>query len=190
MPPPSERPGALRRRLDQVPLRWRRVVLLALVTGYLGAAYVVLVGLHDLIDDGPVDWTAPLPSLLGGFVGTAGVVCLMRRPPQDALSRGRLDRALRDGRLPDDADPELWALVLGDELADLAGKRTAGLATMVLLIACPLGMALVVDPAWVRMSLTAGVLAVGGLLLWAGRRQAARLRRLLDQLPSGVPPAR
>jgi hypothetical protein len=58
-------------------------------------------------------------------------VCLQRRSLGATLTRGQLDRALRDGRLPEDADAELWALVLGDELADLRASLTAGLATMV-----------------------------------------------------------
>jgi hypothetical protein len=121
-----------------------------------------LVLLHWLVDDGPVNWTAPLPGLLGGFIGTAGVVCLQRRSLGATLTRGQLDRALRDGRLPEDADAELWALVLGDELADLRASLTAGLATMVVLAASATGLALIVDPAWAGMSLTAVVLAVGG----------------------------
>ena len=189
MPAPWERPGALRRRLDRVPLRWRRVVLLGVVTGFLGAGYLGVVLLHWLVDDDPVDWTAPLPGLLGGFIGTAGVVCLQRRSLGATLTRGQPDRALRDGRLPEDADAELWALVLGDELADLRASLTAGLATMVVLAGSATGPALVVDPARAGMSLTAVVLAVGGLLCWMGRRRERRIRRLLEQVATEVPPA-
>jgi hypothetical protein len=39
------------------------------------------------------------------------------------------------------------------------------------------------------MSLTAVVLAVGGLLCWTGRRRERRIRRLLDRTTTEVPPA-
>lgn len=81
------------------------------------------------------------------------------------------------------------ALVLGDEVADLGGRRTAGPAAVVLLIVCTLGPVLWVDPAWIGVSLTAGLLVVGGLLLWAARRRERRIQRLLDQVASEVPSA-
>ena len=189
VPTPPDRPGTVRPRLDGVPLRWRRAVLLGVLIALLAAAYLALVGLHRMLFGGPVDWTAPLPGMVGGVIGTAAVVCLQRRPLGATLTRAELDRALRDGRLPEDADPELWALVLGDELADLRGRQTAGLATVVVLAGSAVGLALVVDPPWVGMALTAGLLVLGGLLLQATRRRERRIRRLLDRMTSEAPSA-
>lgn len=188
-PPGPGRAGALRRRLDRVPLRWRRVVLLGVLTGYLAAAHVVMLWLFSLVEDDPVAWTAPLPGLVGGFLGSAAVVSLWRRPIRGAVTHDRLEGALRDGRLPEDAEPEPWALVLGDELADLRARRTAGVATMVLLAACSAGLTLVVDPAWIGVLLSAAALACAAWARWAGLRRERRIRRLLDQVSGPVPPA-
>ncbi|MGY1680373.1 hypothetical protein [Geodermatophilus sp. SYSU D01176] len=127
--------------------------------------------------------------MVGSVIGTAAVVCLQRRPLGATLTRGELDRALGDGRLPEDADPELRALVLGDELADLRARLPAGLVTVVVLAGAAVGLALVVDPPRVGVAPTAGLLVLGGLLRAATRRRERRIRRLLDRMTGEVPPA-
>jgi hypothetical protein len=66
-----------------------------------------------LIDDDPVDWTGPLPGLLGGFGGAYLAVRLQRRALGGRERMRTYEQALRAGRLPDGADPALWHPLLG-----------------------------------------------------------------------------
>src|SRR5687768_7956422 len=98
--PPSERPGTLRRRLDRVPLRGRRVVLLGVVTGFLGAGSWGSCCCTDWSTT--ARWTGQrLYRACSAASSGRGVVCLQRRSLGATLTRGQLDRALRDGRLPE-----------------------------------------------------------------------------------------
>ena len=60
---------------------------------------------------------------------------------------------------------------------------------MVLLVVCTFGPVLWADPAWIGVSPTAELPAVGGLLLRAARRRERWIQRLLDQVASEVPSA-
>ncbi len=109
------------------------------------------------------------------------------------------------GRLPTGADAAVWRTLLQRELraqrrgrrvrrpaiGALAGWVTVVLleATLVLLVACAAGLALVIDRAWVGVVLAVAVLAIGGRLGQGGRRRERQVRRLLDRVPIQVPPA-
>ncbi|WNV73930.1 hypothetical protein [Geodermatophilus sp. DSM 44513] len=183
-PSPDRPTGRPRSLLTRVPLRWRRLALLGALTGSSLVGYATVLVLFALVRADPVSWTDGLPTLLGSFVGSAAVVWGKRRPISGTVTRGGLEDAVRRGRLPADADAGLWLRVLRGELDDLRARRTAGVATAVLLLACGLGLALAADPAWAGLLVAAGALACAGGVAWAGRHRERRIRRLLDRPPA------
>ncbi|SDN84211.1 hypothetical protein [Geodermatophilus sp. DSM 45219] len=193
MPPSPDRGpvAAVRRRLDRLPPRRRRVVVRLSAVALLAAAYLLNVWLLRLVGDDPVDWIQPVPGLLAGFLGGYLGVRLQRRRLGGRQRMREYDRAMRTGRLPDDADPAVWRPLLERELhTQQRGMRVISR-----------GVSLVFAVAWVLVAVLNDIDAVWWLvaavaialfalwLHWLAGRQAGRIRRLLDRPPTGVPPA-
>ena len=158
----------------------------------LTAGYLLDVWLLRLVGDDPVDWIQPVPGLVGGFLGGHLGVRLQRRRLGGRERMREYDRALRAGRLPDDADPAVSRPLLERELCtQQRGTRVTTWGVGLLLGVAWALVAVLHDLDPVRWLVAAAVILLFAVWLrWLGGRQAARLRRLLDQLPSGVPPAR
>jgi hypothetical protein len=92
--------------------------------------------------------------------------------------------ALKKGRLPDDADPEVWrALLKGEKRVHDRARRLAQ-GSIGLVVAAWLVVALVYDfgpLGWVLV-LLGGALA-WGLMHWGAERQGRRIDRLREQVP-------
>jgi hypothetical protein len=178
---PGERLRGLPGRVGALPTRRRRLVLLALVAGYVAVFYAVLVLVQRLIGDDPVDWWQPLGPIVGSLVGTSLVTWWQRRQLGGRERVDQLQAALRSRRLPEDADPAVWRPLLEGQRRTQQG---AVLATQFLLVVLGLAVLLLAD-------VSTGFL-LGGLVLlvlatlltgWWGRR----MRRGLDELIAGLP---
>jgi hypothetical protein len=173
--------SAFRRWLDGLPTAVRWLLGAVLVVAYYGLALVVL----NWAVDGPVDWSSPMPGLLGGFGGAFGGLWLQRRRVGGRQRLREYTRALKSGRLPPDADPSEWRSLLARE--DRGRRRAAILSYAILGLAAVLWVVLTVRRAgwqgWAGWAFPAVFVAFAGLLAWAGRRHQRRLERLVAQLP-------
>lgn len=186
MPPSPDRGPvtALHRCLDRLPRRRRRVVVL-LLAGLLGVTHLVTVWVLWLVGDDPVDWIQPLPGVLGAFTGSYIGMRIQRRRLGGGERMRQYGRAVRTGRLPDDADPAVWRPVLERELR--AQKRAMRVSTGGVVLLSAVAWVLVavlhdVGPVWWLVAAAVLVL-FAAWLRWLGRRQAARIRWLLDRTP-------
>jgi hypothetical protein len=147
----------------------------------VAVAYLVLLLVLRLID-GEVNWVEPLGPVGIGLV--AGVVSewWQRRRVGAQLLPG-LTRAVRTGRLPEDADPELWRPLLQQELA--AGRRLVVTLVLLLggLVAVVLVLTAVLTAPWTPVLVAITLIALVGLVLWwAQRRRERRIDALLEQV--------
>jgi uncharacterized membrane protein YfcA len=190
--PPSPDRGpvsALHRRLDRLPPRRRRAVVLLLLGALLAAVYLLTVWAQCLVGDDPVDWIQPLPGMLAAFTGSYVGMRVQRRRLGGGERMRQYDRAVRTGRLPDDADPAVWRPLLERELR--VQQRAMRVSTGGVVLLCAVAWVLVavlydVGPVWWLVAAVVLVL-VAAWLRWLGRRQAARIRRLLDRTPDTAP---
>lgn len=193
MPPSTDRGpvAALRHRLDRLPRRRRRAVALLLLATLLASVYLPTVWAQAVIGDDPVDWIRPVPGLLGGFLGGYLGVRLQRRRLGGRERMREYDRAMRTGRLPDDVDPAVWRPLLERELhTQQRGMRvtTCGVSLVFAVAWVLVAVLHDIDPVWWLVA-AAAIALFAVWLRWLAGRQAARIRRLLDRLPTGVPPA-
>jgi hypothetical protein len=177
--------GALRGWLAGLSPWTRRMVIGGMVVSLLGAWYLIVVVVTAALSDRERDWGAPVGPIVGSFLGVSLVLWLQRRRLGSRQRVREYRRALKKGRLPDDADPEVWRVLLAREkrVHDRASRRAQvfiGLGVVAWLVIAalydygPLGWALV---------LLGGALA-WGLMQWAGQRQGRRIGRLREQFPS------
>ncbi|MGY1750952.1 hypothetical protein [Modestobacter sp. SYSU DS0511] len=168
--------------------RRRRWVVAGILLATYGAVYLALVGAFTLVNGGQVDWGGPLGGTVGGAAG-ASVVLWWQSRRMGGLDRlGQLQRAAKQGRLPDDADPAVWRPLLTRELRSMRRARRWVLASFLALSLVLLAV-LLVDGAVRTSYLAAGVLVIGAVVLllgWLSRREQRKLERLLDQLPEPV----
>ena len=132
-----------------------------------------------------------MPGLLGGFLGGYLGMRLQRRRLGGRTRMREHDRALRTGRLPDDADPAVWRPLLEREpCTQQRGTRVTTWGVGLLFAVAWVLVAVLHDmgPLWCLVA--AAVIALfAAWLRRLGGRQAARIRRLLDRITTGVPPA-
>ena len=192
MPPSPDRGPvtAPDHRLDRLPRRRRRLVALLLLAALLAVVYPLTVWAQTLVGDDPVDWVQPVPAMLASFAGGYVGMRIQRRRLGGADRLREYDRALRAGRLPDDADPAVWEPLLERELRVQQRAMRLSYGVVVLLAAMWVLIAVLydIDPAWWLVA--AAVLVLFAVFLrWVGHRQARRIRRLLDRMTSEVPSA-
>ncbi len=177
--PRSER---IRGRVERLPAGQRRTVVLGSVVLLLGAAYLgtVLVA-AALLEEDP-DWLRPIPGLAGSFAGAFLAVRWQRRRLGGASRLREFTRALRTGRLPDDADPAVWRELLQRERL---AQRRVHVCVLVLVGLFATGWAVIAAlltfDAVAAVS-TGLVVAVAALVWVLGARHSARIDRLAAQL--------
>jgi len=161
-----------------------------LAGGLLAAAYLVTVWLLALVGDDPVDWLRPLPNLQMAFAGGYVGMRIQRRRLGGAVRMREYDRALRTGRLPEGADRGVWRPLLEREQGRQR-QATVAFALVVGVLGLCWGLVAGLSDGGARgwLSAVLGLVLFGAFLRWAGDRQTRRIRRLLDQTPSGMPPA-
>jgi hypothetical protein len=174
---------AFRRWIERLPrpVRWGLIAVLLLCW------YVVVLAALTWIHDEPVDWTEPLPGVLGGFGGASLGLWWQSRRFGGRQRLREYTSALKSGRLPSDADASEWRSVLDRE--ERAGRRTAvfAYAFFGLLAAVFLALGVVRSsgrPGWPLLAGLALFLAVGGTVGWAVGLQRRRIKRLRTQLPN------
>jgi hypothetical protein len=161
--------------------RRRRVAAVVLVLYFPVAWVVIVLGSAWLFDEDP-DWTKPIIPLVGGVLG-ATVIPWWQRRRVGALLLPQLNRAVRTGTLPNDADPGVWrSMLLQEKRAWRRYDRVVraallGIAAVVLV----LGLVLHADttPLLIGVAVIAGI---AGVPSWATRRRERRIDGLLDQL--------
>ena len=144
-----------------------------------------------LVGDEPVDWFRPLPNLLVAFAVGYLSMRIQRRRLGGADRLRAYERAVRTGRLPDDADAAVWRPLLERELRVQQRASTYSTGGLGLLLAVAWVLIAVlydVDLVWWLVACTS-IALFAAWLRWLGRRQTRRIRRLLGRLPDAVPPA-
>ncbi|MGY1858296.1 hypothetical protein [Modestobacter sp. SYSU DS0290] len=178
----SDRVGNWLRAMSRRRRRW--VVAGLALAGY-GAVYLAVVGALTLVRGGAADWGGPLGGTIGGAAGASAAIWWQSRRMGGLDRLNQLQRAAKQGRLPDDADPAVWRPLLTRELQSmrrawvwlLAGS--AALSSVLLIV-------LLVDSTGRTGYLVVGVLLIGAVVLllsWLSRRERRKLERLLAQLP-------
>lgn len=141
--------------------------------------------------DGPVTWTRGLGGFLGVLAGSLTVTWVQRRRLGGREREEQYARALRSGRLPEDADPAVWRPLLERELR----SRRRALVSVVPVTGLFAGAAvLLLGDAFGTGALGLALVAVGGVLVvvvmfGVVRAQVPRVERLLDQVPDPGAPA-
>lgn len=180
----AARGDGVRRWLAGLPAGVRRLVVVVVVVFLYGPLYLVAVLVLAWVNGRSPDWTEPIGSMVGATLGVA-IGTWMRRRRMGSCKRVReFTVALRTRRLPDDADPAVWAPLLTGERRALRRSQAITLPLLALL--------------FTGAAISAGVLGLGGAgasamvlvgfalvaVLWlVSRRSAARLDHLADQLP-------
>ena len=168
--------------------RWRRLALAVLA---VAALYVLAQLLLAAAFDGPVTWTRGMGAFIGGLTGSLTVTWLQRRRLGGREQEEQYARALRSGRLPEDADPAVWRPLLERELR----SRRRALVSVVPVTGVFAGAAgLLLAGPFDAGALGLVLAAVGGVLVVAAmsgvvRAQVPRVERLLDQVSDPGTPA-
>jgi hypothetical protein len=176
-----------RRRVRDWPEGRRRWV--AAVELVVGSAllYLALVGVLTLIDGGPPDWTAPVGPFLAAAVGGCLATWRRQRRMGGADRVRQYERAVKAGRLPDDADPAVWRPLLARQHRVVRGSLTVALALGGALVVVLLLLERGSDGHGVGLAVAAALVLGLVALWWTARRQFRRLDRLADQLPGTDP---
>ncbi len=98
---------------------------------------------------------------------------------------GEYERALKRGRLPDDADPAEWGPLLRRAQRFQRGARPLAVGVTALSAVVVVASMLWVDLGWRMASAAAAVGAVAVAVVWVSSgRQSARIDRLAAQSPA------
>ncbi|MGY2130121.1 hypothetical protein [Blastococcus sp. SYSU DS0617] len=183
--PAEDQESAARRWYRSLPRTTKRVVAAGLVAGWLALWYVSMYALDGWLDDEGPDWTAPVPGMVGGLAGIGGVLWWQRRRMGSFRRMGEYERALKRGRLSDDADPAEWGPLLQRAQRFQRGARPLAVGVTALSAVVVVVLMLWVGLGWGIASAAAGVGAVAvAVVEVSSRRQTARIDRLAAQLPA------
>jgi Flp pilus assembly protein TadB len=173
--------------LSSLPTGPRRLVVgSSFLAGY-GLVYVLLVLVGSKVFGHPPDWTRPLGPMIGAALGSGLAAWWRRRRMGSSEQVREFTRAVRARRLPEGADPDVWAPLLTRERRALRRGRAIVLPLTALVFAAVAGSAVVVG-----FGVTGAVSAlVAGTVLFSvlwlvSRRTAARIDALSDQLPGAA----
>lgn len=163
------------------PVRRRLVLGTVFVTVY-GGVYLLMVFVPVWLGRPQPKWDAPLGGLIGGIVGTSGVTWWQRRRV-GAMLLPELTRAVRTGRLPEDADPSVWRPLLLREQGAWRRLLLVFQALLAVVVVTTVAVGLAQNRSW-RLLIPALllVIAVAGLVEWTMRRRDRRTDELLQQL--------
>lgn len=181
--PDARRGASFWRWLHGLPRTTRRIVVAALVFGWLALWYVAVFAVRGAIGDGDVGRAEPLTTMIGPLIGVAVAFWLRRRAMGSFGRVWELDTAVRRRRLPDDADPAEWGPLLERAVGFQRGARSLALGLTVLSV-----VVVVIGFAWAGFGwiavLAAALIGFLGVALLevASRRQTQRIERLQDQV--------
>lgn len=177
-----EGPGS-DRWLDRRTPGVRRLVVVGSAACVVAVWYVVLAVAVPALSGGEPDWRQPIGPILGGLSGI-GLVFWMQRRWSGGV--GRIPdhgRALRTGRLPEDADPDVWEPLLVRDQRGHARARRVALACTGLIVVSWLLVAVMYDFGSLGWAL---VIVVGAgmpaWIAWATGRQRRRIEALRAQV--------
>lgn len=163
------------------PVRRRLVVGATLVAVY-GGCYLLAVFVPVWLGQPEPKWNAPVGGVIGAVIGPFGVTWWQRRRVGATLLP-ELTRAVRTGRLPEDADPSVWRPLLIQEQRAWRRLLLVFHAVLAVLGVTTVALGVALDRSW-RLLIPALFLvaAVAGLVHWAMRRRDRRTDELLQQL--------